>query len=109
MKLTRRILHCFAVKYKYSGGSRGGAGGPPSPPPPPPFLSLDQTEVPRAERNILETINELRRLFVYLFKKAKKCLHIDLISKMMVQFCYLRWPVPIYMRVGYVFDSRFSE
>ena len=21
----------------------------------------------------------------------------------------LRWPVPIYMRVGYVFDSRFSE
>ena len=20
----------------------------------------------------------------------------------------LRWPVPIYMRVGYVFDSRFS-
>ena len=22
---------------------------------------------------------------------------------------HLRWPVPIYMRVGYVFDSRFSE
>ena len=21
----------------------------------------------------------------------------------------LRWPVPIYMRVGYFFDSRFSE
>ena len=21
----------------------------------------------------------------------------------------LRWPVPIYMRVGYVFDSHFSE
>ena len=21
----------------------------------------------------------------------------------------LRWPVPIYMRVGYVFDSRFSD
>ena len=85
-----------------------GPGGP-AMPPPPPFLSLDQTEVRRAERNILETINELQRLFVYLFKKAKKCLHIDLISKMMVQFCYLRWPVPIYMRVDYVFDSPFSE
>ena len=24
-------------------------------------------------------------------------------------FANLRWPVPIYMRVGYVFDSRFWE
>ena len=64
---------------------------------------------------------EARRLdIVVVPKQEKKCAIIDIAvsgDKRMGQRrirrleCVrnLRWPVPIYMRVGYVFDSRFSE
>ena len=35
--------------------------------------------------------------------------HLEICFSTNEVFAFLKWPVPIYMRVGYVSDSRFSE
>ena len=48
---------------------------------------------------------QLKRVFKHVLYLSRSIIIIFDFEKMNV----LRWPVPIYMRVGYVFDLRFSE
>ena len=74
-------------------------------------MGLAELTIDSRHDKILICANQLRLTFALLSKvnveqkKKQECNVISSICKTTI----LRWPVPINMRVGYVFDSRFSE
>ena len=58
-------------------------------------------------KNKLRTTRTSSKKFSFLTKNKMR--FFQNFFDVQLSLAHLRWPVPIYMRVGYVFDSRFSE
>ena len=73
------------------------------------YTSLISTWDCYALFEIIHLISKSRELFFYRLYCCSPPVTSYILRELFFLWELLRWPVPIYMRVGYVFDASFSE